>query len=840
MVTELLSLWLLLLGPGAVPTCTTLSNSAALAGLWPATTITPPSPRQPPHPRHHITTSLVTSHHLHHHPPPTPPSSSAAMVASHSQPHRRRTPQPSSPRNQHHLSNRHLHQLPPRPTRIGVLSGANYDDKFMINHKNQTCRWLSTFKDVWWWYDSCIFAGNMNRGVDVISREKRRLVTTLESPSMTAVPCRFDACPFKPGCLQGPQVDAMSIAGTHSGHIELMELLLSVGVHVDSQSDSGTPLVWAAVKLLLKHKADAGANVNTTAGGATPLHVAAEIGNTELITRLIKAKADPSVTDDEEGLTPVQMAAGRGPDGIKRATCIQCTKVLSHEHGTSNIRRHIGKCVGVDLSNKADAPPPKRICLDQAKFKEKLAISIIKHNYPFTYVEHEGTRDLHKFLHPDANPICRNTTKKEVLRIYGREKVKVKKELEKIKDNTTNNNNGLVDCLKDQLSYDALVCNGKFIHVRCCAHVLNLIVHSGLKVIEESTEKVRESVKFVRGSGAKKIKFAECIARLKLQYRKNVRQDVVTIWNYTYLMLDCRLMYRPAYGILAKLDKTFKTCPTEEEWTRIEAIAMFLKPFYDITKLFSGTLYSTSNLYFHNVYKIQKSIQRHMLNPDPVVSGMTKDMKTKFDKYWETYTMVLSFGAILDPWYKLNIVEFYLSELGMEGLLLIGKVQSVDNGLRKLYSAYEIQPNVMQGSTKGPVSNVGGGKLCDDAKDDLAGFETFQKSTFSIGGRIISKYRSSLCSSNAEALLCTRDWLFDLKDEDEVDEKELIDEDIAKLVKSSSKLLAIAKSLMVLVRCISKIHRLIRAPSRYRVLAAEEKKKDKEESDDEMGFSLID
>ncbi|GJY45176.1 zinc finger BED domain-containing protein RICESLEEPER 2-like protein, partial [Tanacetum coccineum] len=233
-----------------------------------------------------------------------------------------------------------------------------------------------------------------------------------------------------------------------------------------------------------------------------------------------------------------------GPDGIERETCRHCNKVLLYEHGTSNIRRHIRNCIGVDLSNKADAPPPKRICLDQAKFKEKLAISITKHNYPFTYVEHEGTRDLHKFLHPDANPICRNTAKKKVLRIYEREKL--------------------------------------------------------------------------------------------------------------------------------------------------------------------------------------KSIQRHMLNLDPVVSGMAKDMKTKFDKYWETYTMVLSFGAILDPRYKLNIIEFYLSELGMEGPLLIEKVQSVEDGLRKLYNAYEIQPNVMQGSTKGPSSNVGGGKFCDDAEDDLAGFEIFQ------------------------------------------------------------------------------------------------------------------
>ncbi|GJY76854.1 zinc finger BED domain-containing protein RICESLEEPER 2-like protein [Tanacetum coccineum] len=383
-------------------------------------------------------------------------------------------------------------------------------------------------------------------------------------------------------------------------------------------------------------------------------------------------------------------------------------------------------------------------------------------------------------------------------------------------DNATNNN-GLVDCLKDQLGYDALVCNGEFIHVRCCAHVLNLIVQSGLKVIEESIKTVRESVKFVRGSAARKIKFLECVARLKLQCGKNVRQDVVTRWNYTYLMLDCALAYRRAFVLLGKLDKTFKTCPTPDEWTRIEAIAMFLKPFYDITKLFSGTLYSTSNLYFHNVYKIQKAIQRHMLNPDRIISGMARDMKTKFDKYWETYTMVLSFGAILDPRYKLNIVEFYLSELGMEGPLLIEKVQSVEDGLRKLYSAYEVQPNVMRDSTKGPSSNVEEGRLCDDAEDDLAGFETFQsqykklevsrvgivardilsipittvasESTFSIGGRIISKYRSSLSSENAEALLCTRDWLFDLKDEDEVDKKELIDEDIEKLVKSSSKVI---------------------------------------------------
>ncbi|GKC85731.1 hypothetical protein Tco_1141448 [Tanacetum coccineum] len=121
----------------------------------------------------------------------------------------------------------------------------------------------------------------------------------------------------------------------------------------------------------------------------------------------------------------------------------------------------------------------------------------------------------------------------------------------------------------------------------------------------------------------------------------------------------------------------------------------------------------------------------------------------------------------VDPLYKLNIIEFYLSELGVEGQLLIEKVQSVEDGLRKLYNAYEIQPNVMQDSTKGPSSNVGGEKLYDDVEDDLAGFETFQ-----------SQYKKLKI-----VLICIY--------EDEVDEKELIDEDIEKLVKSSSKLLGL-------------------------------------------------
>lgn len=42
----------------------------------------------------------------------------------------------------------------------------------------------------------------------------------------------------------------------------------------------------------------AGARVNIIAGGATPLHIAADIGSPEIINCLLKAGADPNVTDE--------------------------------------------------------------------------------------------------------------------------------------------------------------------------------------------------------------------------------------------------------------------------------------------------------------------------------------------------------------------------------------------------------------------------------------------------------------------------------------------------------------------------------------------------------------
>ncbi|KAJ1385907.1 WD40/YVTN repeat-like-containing domain superfamily [Sesbania bispinosa] len=86
---------------------------------------------------------------------------------------------------------------------IGIYSGVNLEDATAIYHDNRTSRWISSFRAIWGWDDTYLFIGNMKRGVDVVSTVERATVMTLESPHISAIPCRFDAHSYEIGMLAG-------------------------------------------------------------------------------------------------------------------------------------------------------------------------------------------------------------------------------------------------------------------------------------------------------------------------------------------------------------------------------------------------------------------------------------------------------------------------------------------------------------------------------------------------------------------------------------------------------------------------------------------------------------
>ena len=57
-------------------------------------------------------------------------------------------------------------------------------------------------------------------------------------------------------------------------------------------------------------------------------------------------------------------------------------------------------------------------------------------------------------------------------------------------------NDSMIGKIKEKLSVDCLLNDGSLLHMRCAAHILNLIIRIGLDVIKHAIDNVRDSVVF--------------------------------------------------------------------------------------------------------------------------------------------------------------------------------------------------------------------------------------------------------------------------------------------------------------------------------------------------------
>jgi hypothetical protein len=121
-------------------------------------------------------------------------------------------------------------------------------------------------------------------------------------------------------------------------------------------------------------------------------------------------------------------------------------------------------------------------------------------------------------------------------------------------DNASANDAG-ISYLRRYLSKTNLA-SGKYLHMRCAAHIVNLIVHDGLKEVDLSVKRVRAAVKYIRNGGSRMVKFKEIVEEDKLTKNPYLTSDVPTRWNSTYLMLKYAIVYEKVFTRLADEDMT--------------------------------------------------------------------------------------------------------------------------------------------------------------------------------------------------------------------------------------------------------------------------------------------
>ena len=161
-------------------------------------------------------------------------------------------------------------------------------------------------------------------------------------------------------------------------------------------------------------------------------------------------------------------------------------------------------------------------------------------------------------------------------------------------------------------------------------------MQDGLKDVNESIVKVRNVVRYVKSSPNRFKKFKACVEKEKIQSKTLLCLDVSTRWNSTYLMLESALKFVAAFERMKEDDRHFlryfedpsRGPPWFLDWENVRFFTKFLGMFYKATLRFSGSLFVTSNVFFHELVSLQDQLNQ-LCNGrgDPLLKGMAQRMK---------------------------------------------------------------------------------------------------------------------------------------------------------------------------------------------------------------------
>ena len=254
-------------------------------------------------------------------------------------------------------------------------------------------------------------------------------------------------------------------------------------------------------------------------------------------------------------------------------------------------------------------------------------------------------------------------------------------------------------------SPDALVLDGEFMHLRCSAHIINLIVKDGMADADENVTAVRNAIVYVRASGNRLTSFEQKVDSGRLT-RGSLPLDVTTRWNSTYLMLNTALKFRVAFDKMEAEDKLYNDHfleltdkgkkregpPRYHDWRSIERLCRFLVIFYNSTLVVSASTSLNAYRCYEEIVTIATNLMALSESMDHELKDKAVEMFKKFDKYWDglkNINKMLIVATIFDPTKKMVLATMCFDELyGEDSLEEKEMYESVMSVLRSLFKEY--------------------------------------------------------------------------------------------------------------------------------------------------------
>ncbi|KAL5130646.1 Zinc finger BED domain-containing protein RICESLEEPER 2 [Glycine soja] len=236
---------------------------------------------------------------------------------------------------------------------------------------------------------------------------------------------------------------------------------------------------------------------------------------------------------------------------------------------------------------------------NQDATRMELTKMIALHEYPLAMVDHIEFRRFCNVVQPLFKVISRNTLKLDILKFYESERAKTMKLILKNSsriaittymwtasnqnkgymtitahfiDNNWNlpsrlmsTNDAMIPKILSKFGGSSFILGGTYFHMRCCAHILNLIVKDGMSIIHDSIEKIRDNVSFWVRTPKREEKFIEACEQFEIPYSKKLRMDCRTRWNSTYLMLVYALPYLEVFKRLTQQELQYKSLPSDDD-----------------------------------------------------------------------------------------------------------------------------------------------------------------------------------------------------------------------------------------------------------------------------------